>query len=45
MPFVQVQHPAGAFTGKRQTDLIQDTTEAFVGSPARDAASCSRHGE
>ena len=30
MPLVQVQHLAGAFTRKQQTDLIQDITEAFV---------------
>ena len=30
MPFVQVQHLAGAFSREQQTALIRDITEAFV---------------
>ena len=30
MPFVQVQHLAGAFTREQQTALIRDITDAFV---------------
>ena len=30
MPFVSVQHLAGAFTRDQQTELIRDITEAFV---------------
>jgi len=30
MPFVNVQHLAGAFTREQQTALIRDITEAFV---------------
>lgn len=30
MPFVQVQHLAGAFSREQQTALIKDITEAFV---------------
>jgi 4-oxalocrotonate tautomerase len=30
MPFVSVQHLAGAFTRDQQTELIHDITEAFV---------------
>lgn len=30
MPFVHVQHLAGAFSREQQTTLIRDITEAFV---------------
>jgi 4-oxalocrotonate tautomerase len=30
MPFINVQHLAGAFTIKQQEELIKDITEAFV---------------